>query len=128
VHIWKYLITPLNRRGNLYFDFKKNNVLIVSMVRKNFQDGRMTFFRYLNFAKKLYCSNLKKLEHPYKIFLVVTKSCQSRCLNCHIWKEIPKNELTLFEYELIAKNLNSHLSWLNISGGEPTVTLLNSNS
>lgn len=57
---------------------------------------------------------------PFKIFLVITKSCGSRCTNCLIWKEIPENELTLLEFEKIAKKMNKHLFWLNLSGGEPT--------
>jgi len=76
--------------------------------------------KYLNFSIKVALANLNKLHHPYKIFLVITKSCGSRCLNCHIWREVPTNELGLDEYEKLSINLGKHLSWLNISGGEPT--------
>lgn len=76
--------------------------------------------KYLNFFKKILLANLGLLKQPYKVFLVVTKSCHSQCLNCQIWKEVPRNELTIREYELLAKNIGIHMSWLNISGGEPT--------
>ena len=76
--------------------------------------------KYINFAWKVLLANFHKLKHPYKLFVVVTKSCDSSCLNCSIWKEGPQNELTLDEYEKIARNIGAHLSWLNISGGEPT--------
>lgn len=80
----------------------------------------MAISKYLNFFYKIVRANFSQLTHPYKIFLVVTKSCGSKCTNCHIWKETPTNELSLDEYKLLAKNMNMHLSWLNISGGEPT--------
>ena len=79
-----------------------------------------SFIKYINFAWKVFLANFRMLKNPYKLFVVVTKSCDSACLNCSIWKEEPQNELTLLEYELIAKNIGPHLSWLNISGGEPT--------
>lgn len=56
---------------------------------------------------------------PYKLNFVVTKECHSKCLNCHIWKEVPKNELTLSEINQIAAN-SPFLSWINFTGGEPT--------
>ena len=80
----------------------------------------MRLLTYMDFAYKVLLANAGKLRHPYKIFLVVTKSCGSRCTNCHIWKEVPKNELTLAEYDQMSKKLGKSLSWLNISGGEPT--------
>ncbi len=64
-------------------------------------------------------SNFRNLKYPYRLFLVVTKSCGSRCKYCKIWQEEIKNELNLDEYERIAKN-TKWLKWLNISGGEPT--------
>ena len=80
----------------------------------------MTFFKYIDFLFKVIKANFRQLKHPYKIFLVITKSCGSRCTNCHIWKEVPKNELSLAEYQLLATHMGPHLSWLNLSGGEPT--------
>lgn len=64
-------------------------------------------------------SNFEGLARPYKYFLVVTKSCNSRCKFCKIWTETPQGELTVPEFEKIAKN-SPFLKWLNISGGEPT--------
>ncbi len=80
----------------------------------------MIFLKYLDFLKKIILANFKQLKRPYKIFLVVTKSCGSRCSNCLIWQEKPSKELSISEFELIAVNLGPSLSWLNISGGEPT--------
>lgn len=39
---------------------------------------------------------------------------------CKIWKETPENELKIEEYRQIARNIGSRMSWLNITGGEPT--------
>lgn len=72
------------------------------------------------FISALVKVNFGKRILPFKYFLVVTKSCQSRCINCHIWKEKVENELTIDEYRQLAKNSANNLFWLNISGGEPT--------
>lgn len=64
-------------------------------------------------------SNFELLQAPYKYFIVVTKSCNSKCRFCKIWTEQPQNELSLAEYETLALN-SPFLKWLNISGGEPT--------
>lgn len=80
----------------------------------------MLIIKQWSFFSKVLQANFGKLKAPYKIFLVVTKSCGSRCMNCHIWRETPREELTLPEYDLLAKNLGKSLSWLNLSGGEPT--------
>jgi Fe-coproporphyrin III synthase len=69
---------------------------------------------------KVFKANFVVPTLPFKYFLVVTKSCGSRCTNCLIWKEQPENEMTLPEYEKLARNSGEHLHWLNISGGEPT--------
>lgn len=64
-------------------------------------------------------SNFELLNYPYKYFIVVTKSCNSKCRFCKIWTEQPQNELSVQEYEKLAQN-SPFLKWLNISGGEPT--------
>ncbi|MES2854462.1 MAG: radical SAM protein [Bdellovibrionota bacterium] len=74
---------------------------------------------WLSFFWVLLKSNLRLLKHPFKYFVVVTKSCNSRCKSCLIWTEKPKPELTLEEFTEIAKN-SPHLYWLTASGGEPT--------
>lgn len=80
----------------------------------------MQIVRYWGFTKKVIRANLGLLKNPYKVFLVVTKSCSSRCQNCQIWREQPTNEMSATEYTMLAQNLNRKLSWLNLSGGEPT--------
>lgn len=74
---------------------------------------------WTRFAVDVIKTNFEALEHPYRYFLVVTKSCQSRCQNCKIWQEKPTDELSLEEITKLAKN-SPTLKWLNISGGEPT--------
>ncbi len=76
--------------------------------------------RLIKFGFKIIQFNITKPTVPFKYFIVVTKSCHSRCVNCHIWKEKPDNELSLEEYRVLAKNLSNDLYWLNLSGGEPT--------
>jgi sulfatase maturation enzyme AslB (radical SAM superfamily) len=80
----------------------------------------MELYSWSKFVFKVFKANFFPINLPFKYFLVVTKSCGSRCTNCLIWKEKVENELSLDEYEKLAKNSASNLHWLNISGGEPT--------
>lgn len=75
--------------------------------------------KWINFATKVLRANLRVLHAPMKLTYVVTKECHSRCLNCHIWKVKPKNELTLDEVASLARN-SPFLSWIDFTGGEPT--------
>jgi MoaA/NifB/PqqE/SkfB family radical SAM enzyme len=74
---------------------------------------------WINFTSDLLKANQGVLDLPFRYFLVVTKSCQSKCQNCKIWKESPENELSLFEISKIAQN-SPWVKWLNLTGGEPT--------
>lgn len=80
----------------------------------------MNLVDWYNTASTILLHNISSAQIPFKYFLVVTKSCGSKCTNCLIWKEIPENEMTLEEYERLAINSRNNLVWLNISGGEPT--------
>lgn len=74
---------------------------------------------WLNFSKKIFLSQFGELENPYKLNFVVTKKCQSRCGYCNIWKENPKDELSLDEITEFVKR-NPFFSWVNFTGGEPS--------
>lgn len=78
------------------------------------------YWKITKFIIRIIAINLNFKVSPYKLFLVVTKKCQSRCKNCFIWDSHIENELTLQDYEKLAISFNSNLFWLNISGGEPT--------
>lgn len=80
----------------------------------------MSLYSWTKFVMKVFHANFTTPTLPFKYFLVVTKSCGSRCANCLIWKERPENEMSLEEYEKLAVHSRDHLHWLNISGGEPT--------
>lgn len=77
-------------------------------------------FSWGAFVQRLLSAHTNRLRAPYKYFFVVTKKCGSRCLYCKIWKENPENELSLSDYRQIARGIGSKMSWLNITGGEPT--------
>lgn len=80
----------------------------------------MKAYDWYKLISRILKENIKTSDLPFKYFLVVTKSCGSRCSNCLIWKEKPENEMTLSEHEKLAQNSHSNLLWLNLSGGEPT--------
>ncbi len=76
-------------------------------------------FKKIHFASTIIKTNFIPARLPYKLIYVVTKECHSKCTNCQIWKVQPKNELRIEEIEKFAAN-SGFLSWLNLTGGEPT--------
>jgi MoaA/NifB/PqqE/SkfB family radical SAM enzyme len=74
---------------------------------------------WVQLGARVAASGTGSLRHPYKLTYVVTKECHSRCVNCKIWQETPKNELTIEEVRLFAER-NPHFSWIDFTGGEPT--------
>ncbi len=75
--------------------------------------------RYYKIIKKMIQSNHQQDIAPFKLTAVVTKKCQSRCVHCKIWQEIPENEMVLQDFEKVARGL-PNLLWLDLTGGEPT--------
>ena len=64
---------------------------------------------------------------PYKLFIMITHDCNSKCLNCGIWKinkespAIKEKELSLTHFEKLFREYGKHLIWLNLMGGETTL-------
>ena len=73
--------------------------------------------RTLNLAKNILLSNVKRLEHPFKLTFILTYKCLCRCRMCNIWKKQPGDEMTLEEVRTFFRK-NNYFSWLNVSGGE----------
>ncbi|MBS3151259.1 radical SAM protein [Candidatus Woesearchaeota archaeon] len=74
--------------------------------------------RHIVLAKKIIESNFKYLDFPYKLTLITTYNCNSKCLTCNIWKiDDFSQELKLEEYQEFFKKSNE-FSWVDISGGE----------
>jgi len=64
-------------------------------------------------------SSVFGFARPTHLILHVTGRCNARCGACFAWKRLgEKNDLTLGEFEKIAKSL-PNLIFLDISGGEP---------
>lgn len=68
-------------------------------------------------AKNVFLSNFKRLKFPYKLTLILTYKCNSRCKLCNIWKKKIKEELTLDEITRFFKRSNKFY-WINLGGGE----------
>ena len=68
-----------------------------------------------------------RLRHPYKLTINLTNDCNSRCEYCDIWKinkddpELKLNELNLADIRKVFKEMNKHLYWIALSGGEITL-------
>jgi len=73
----------------------------------------------INLVKNIILSNFKRLKKPYKLTFAVTYNCNSKCMNCNIWKKKSTNELTLNEIKKFFEK-NNHFSWIDLTGGEIT--------
>lgn len=62
-------------------------------------------------------SNFGRGSRPFKLTLIVTWTCDTRCKMCNIWKRDKAGVMTLDEVRtFFAKN--PWFSWVNLSGGE----------
>lgn len=76
--------------------------------------------RFTTFLWRAAQSGLGRLKYPYRMNFAVTKECHSKCGHCSIWKSGRRTgELSLEEILQIARSY-PHLSWLSLTGGEPT--------
>jgi len=68
-------------------------------------------------AARVLRSNFGRGPRPFKLTLIVTFSCDTRCKMCNIWKRGKDGVMTLGEVERFFDR-NPHFSWINLSGGE----------
>lgn len=62
-------------------------------------------------------SNLGRSPQPFKLTLIVTWTCDTRCRMCNIWQRDKKGVMTLDEVRTFFER-NPYFSWVNLSGGE----------
>ncbi len=62
-------------------------------------------------------ANAARLASPLKLNLALTYWCQYKCKTCNIWRRRPADELTTSEILAFIRE-NSHVSWLDVTGGE----------
>jgi MoaA/NifB/PqqE/SkfB family radical SAM enzyme len=73
--------------------------------------------RLLTLASNVVRSNLGRSPQPYKLTLIVTWTCDTRCRMCNIWQRDKKGVMTLDEVAAFFAR-NPWFSWVNLSGGE----------
>ena len=54
---------------------------------------------------------------PYKLTLILTRSCPTRCSFCSIWKTPSREEMRAEEWDRVFASA-PHTAWVNLSGGE----------
>jgi MoaA/NifB/PqqE/SkfB family radical SAM enzyme len=59
------------------------------------------------------------LPMPLSLTLCLTGRCNSRCKTCNIWRNPPKNELSIDEWGSILKSMGKSPVWITVSEGEP---------
>ncbi len=66
---------------------------------------------------------LRKSDLPVHLILHNTFVCNAKCGHCFNWQNLnttkPSDELSMEEFEKIAKSFDNNLLFLNLSGGEP---------
>ncbi|MCE9635950.1 MAG: radical SAM protein, partial [Planctomycetes bacterium] len=62
-------------------------------------------------------SNVGRNALPFKLTLIVTWTCDTRCRMCNIWKRDKKGVMTVEEVARFFER-NPRFSWINLSGGE----------
>ena len=73
--------------------------------------------RLLTLATRVARSNAGRNARPFKLTLIVTWTCDTRCRMCNIWKRDKQGVMTVEEVAaFFAKN--PYFSWVNLSGGE----------
>ena len=72
---------------------------------------------YLNLAKNVLVSNVKRVPFPYKLTYSLTNRCNYRCRTCNIWQRKPVNELSFMEINKFFERSNQ-FSWIHLTGGE----------
>ncbi len=79
---------------------------------------------YINLKTYIFIKILKKKPLPYKVLIQLTNDCNSKCINCSIWKinllnpNLKNQELKLEEYNHFFSQYGKHIYWLSLSGGE----------
>ncbi len=73
--------------------------------------------RLLTLGARVARSNLGRGPRPFKLTLIVTLSCDTRCKMCNIWQRGNQGVMTLSEVERFFER-NPRFSWINLSGGE----------
>lgn len=77
----------------------------------------MSLTSFSQLTQNILKSNRHELALPYRMTFILTSQCQLRCRICNIWTKSPAQELTLEEISRFFTHA-SHLSWINLSGGE----------
>ncbi len=73
-------------------------------------------YRYCSFGTRLLQANFLSGTVPYKINLIVTYHCNSRCKHCAIWRKEHVPELSVLDYQKMLSQVSAH--WIDVSGGE----------
>lgn len=73
--------------------------------------------RLLALAADVARSNFGRNPLPFKLTLIVTWTCDTRCRMCSIWQRDKAGVMTVEEVERFFAR-NAHFTWINLSGGE----------
>jgi len=113
-------IRRLSIQINLLKNFKFVNFRkTINFLNNTEKDNLKELRKYL---EKLEDLDKKNLENANKTaFVYITNRCNAKCEHCFYWDELNKNvdEMTLEDYEVLAKNFQNDVNQVIITGGEP---------
>lgn len=73
--------------------------------------------RLVTLGARVVRANLGRSPRPFKLTLIVTWTCDTRCQMCSIWKRDKQGVMTVDEVSAFFAR-NPGFSWVNLSGGE----------
>jgi MoaA/NifB/PqqE/SkfB family radical SAM enzyme len=73
--------------------------------------------RLVTLGARVAGSNLGRSGRPFKLTLIVTWTCDTRCRMCNIWRRPKPGVMSVAEVERFFA-ANPRFSWVNLSGGE----------
>lgn len=82
-------------------------------------------FKALSSIVKLMQARFKEPNLPWRINLSVTNLCNARCKMCNVWTvyrnspQLIKDEMSIEHFKKLFDELDGHLLWLHLTGGEP---------
>jgi len=124
-----YDFSPPKRRDNLrrlsiQFNLLKNLKHVNFRKKINFLNNaeKNNIEQLRKHMEKLEDLDKKSLENANKTaFVYITNRCNAKCEHCFYWDELNKDidEMTLEDYEVLAKNFQKDVNQVIITGGEP---------
>ena len=112
LNLLKNLKNVILRRNLNFLIEDKNSINLEKSNKKKIRS-------YLDQIEQIENENTEKANKT--AFVYITNRCNAKCEHCFYWDELNKDvdEMTLKDYEVLAKNFQKDVNQVIITGGEP---------